>query len=86
MGDASPSELKLLTEFPKPDVLIIPYPYVSTPAALKLLELLLPCKIVLLHLPLQENDPDGVWQSVEPGLEYLKAYLYVPKMGETLNL
>lgn len=86
MGDASPSELKLLAEFPKPDVLIIPYPYVSTPAALKLLEPLLPCKIVLLHLPLQENDPDGVWQSVEPGLEYLKAYLYVPEMGETLNL
>ena len=85
LGDASPMELKKLSDHPKPDVLIIPYPYVSTPPALKLLEALLPCKIVLLHLPLRENDPDGVWQSVEPGLEYLKAYLYVPELGETLK-
>lgn len=86
LGDASPSELKHFADFSKPDVLIVPYPYVNTLAALKLLETLLPCKIVLLHLPLQDNDPDGVWQSVMPGLEYLKANLYVPEMGETLNL
>ena len=86
LGDASPSELKHFADFPKPDVLIVPYPYVSTPVALKLMEALLPCKILLLHLPKQENDPDGVWQSAASGLEYLKAYLYVPEMGETLNL
>lgn len=86
LGDASPSELKRFADFSKPDVLIVPYPYVSTPAAVKLLEALLPCKIVLLHLPLKNNDPDGVWRSAAPGMEYLKAYLYVPKIGETLNL
>lgn len=86
LGDASPSELKHFSDLPKPDVLMVPYPYVSTPLAIKLLEGLLPCKIVLLHLPLRGNDPDGVWQSAAPGLEYLKAYLYMPEMGETLNI
>lgn len=86
LGDASPTELKQLYPFPKPDVLMIPYPYVSTPAALKNVMELLPCKIVLLHMPLQENDPDGIWMSMKDGIEYLKAYLYLPELGETLNL
>ena len=85
LGDASPTELHKLTSFPKPDVLMIPYPYISTPAALKAVETLLPCKIVLLHMPFPENDPEKIWQSVQAGMEYLKAYLYVPQMGETLN-
>lgn len=85
LGDASPTELKKLADFPKPDVLILPYPYVSTPASRKMVEALLPCKIVLLHMPLPENDPDQIWQSVAEGMEYLKMYLYVPKLGETLQ-
>ena len=86
LGDASPVELRKLAAFSKPDVLLIPYPYISTPAALKTVEAYLPCKIVLLHMPLEKNDPEGIWESAEPGMEYLKAYLYVPQMGETLNL
>lgn len=85
LGDASPMELKKFIDFSKPDVLIIPYPYISTPAALKTVEALLPCKIVLLHMPLQDADPEGVWQGVTEGREHLKAYLYVPNLGETLN-
>lgn len=85
LGDASPTELKKLSGHPKPDALIVPYPYVSTPAALKLLEDLLPCKIVLLHLPSASYDPDGVWQTAAPGMEQLKSYLYVPELGETLK-
>lgn len=86
LGDASPMELKRLASFPKPDVLVIPYPYVSTPAALKMVELFLPCKIVLLHLPAQSDDPEGIWQSAQEGMNHLKAYLYVPQVGETLKL
>ena len=85
LGDASPTELRKLAEFPKPDILMIPYPYVSTPAALKMVEVLLPCKIVLLHMPFPDNDPEKIWQTVQDGMEHLKAYLYVPKLGETLN-
>ena len=86
LGDASPMELRKFTSFSKPDVLLIPYPYISTPTALSIVEAYLPCKIVLLHMPLPENDPESIWQIVDPGLEYLKAYLYVPKMGEILNI
>ena len=85
LGDASPSQMKQFAPFPKPDVLIVPYPYICTDMALKVLESYLPCKIVLLHLPLQENDPDGIWQTAAPGMEQLKAFLYVPQIGETLN-
>lgn len=85
MGDASPLELKRFSGFPKPEVLMVPYPYVSTPATLKLLEDLLPCKIVLLHLPDLSCDPEKIWQAVAPGLEQLKQYIYLPGMGETLN-
>lgn len=86
LGDASPMELKKFASFPKPDVLMIPYPYISTPAALKTVEAYLPCKIVLLHMPLPENDPEKIWQSAAEGMKHLKAYLYVPKMGETLTI
>lgn len=85
LGDASPLEMKKLSGLPKPDVLVVPYPYVSTPPALKLLEGLLPCKIVLLHLPSFDYDPESVWQTAAPGMEQLKTYLFVPEMGETLN-
>ncbi len=86
LGDASPIQMKRLAEERKPDVLILSYPYVSTPAALKIVEQYLPCKIVLLHLPLKEKDPDGIWQEAEAGLHQLKPYLYVPKVGQTIHL
>ena len=85
LGDASPTEMKRLAAISKPDVLMIPYPYISTPAALKMVQAFLPCKIVLLHMPLHNADPERIWQSVAEGMEYLKAYLYVPEMGETLQ-
>ena len=86
MGDAAPTQLKELSALPKPDVLMVPYPYVSTPAACKLLEAYLPCKILLLHLPSQTCDPEGLWQVIAPGLEQLKQYIVLPEMGETITL
>lgn len=86
MGDAAPTQLKELSDYPKPDVLMVPYPYVSTPAACKLLEAYLPCKILLLHLPSQTCDPEGLWQVIAPGLEQLKQYIVLPEMGETITL
>ena len=35
LGDASPTEMRRFADFLKPDVLMIPYPYISTPAALR---------------------------------------------------
>ena len=85
LGDASPSQMKQFSSFLKPDVLIVPYPYVSTPAALKMVEAYLPCKIVLLHMPERANDPEHIWQNAAEGMEQLKANLYVPALGETLQ-
>lgn len=86
LGDASPSELRKFSAFPKADVLMVPYPYISTPAALRLVENLRPCKIAVLHLPDREHDPEGLWQTILPGLERLKAYICVPPMGQTLKI
>ncbi|MBE6934540.1 MAG: MBL fold metallo-hydrolase [Ruminococcaceae bacterium] len=85
LGDASPVQIRALSDCPKPDVLIVPYPYVSTPSVIQLLETFLPCKIVLLHLPLKEKDPEGIWQIIAPGVAQLKQYLYLPQIGETIH-
>ena len=42
-GDASPQQLKLLCDCPKPDVLIVPFPYVATEASIRQLQNYLPC-------------------------------------------
>ena len=86
LGDAAPTELKKFTSYPKPDVLMVPYPYISTPAALRQVEAVLPCKVVLLHLPDPELDPEGLWQSIGPGMACLKSDLCIPQLGQTLEL
>ena len=86
LGDAAPTELKKLMPTAKPDVLMVPYPYVSTPAALKQVEALLPCKIVLLHLPAPNRDPEGLWQRIQAAVESLGGALYIPQMGQILEL
>lgn len=86
LGDASPSEWKRFADCARPDVIAVPYPYVSTPSAIKLLEAQLPCKIVLLHLPEKEDDPQNIWQAIAPGVAQLRQNILLPRMGETLNL
>ena len=86
LGDASPLQLKAFSPFPKPDILMIPYAFVSSPSAIKLLEQYLPCKIILLHLPAPEDDPDGIWQAIGDGVKQLEQYLYLPQMGESVCL
>lgn len=86
LGDAAPQQLKLLSVFPKPDVLIVPFPYVSTESAIRQIEEFLPAKIVLIHMPLRSNDPDGLWEMVAPAIEKLGQNIYCPQIGENLTL
>ncbi|MBE7032451.1 MAG: hypothetical protein E7401_05775 [Ruminococcaceae bacterium] len=65
MGDASPLELKNFSDFHKPDVIIVPYAYAISTSAWKSTKNTGVKTIVLLHLPLRENDPYGLWQAVE---------------------
>lgn len=86
MGDAAPTQLRKLEHFPQPDVLVVPFAYLATESAVAMLQLYLPCHIVLVHMPLRDNDPAGIWNAVAPGMAQLKKYIHVPAMGETITL
>ena len=86
MGDGAPAQLKHYAAFKKPDVLVLPFAYLSTPAALRQVQEFLPCKVVLLHMPLPESDDVGLWQAVAPALDALREWVVVPQMGQTITL
>ena len=87
LGDASPSQWKGREELPRPDVLIVPYAYATTPAAWEATKALGAEQIVLLHLPPREDDPVGLWSAVENTAgEALGSLLLIPEMGQTLML
>ena len=86
MGDASPLALDAMKEFPGPDVLIAPYPYASSPAAIRKVHMIHPDRIVLVHLPLKERDPEGLWPSVASAASQLQIPMIIPDMGQSLFL
>ncbi len=83
-GDASPLVWKTM-DLPKPDLLIVPYAYAATPAAWKQTMALGAEKIILLHLPLREEDPLGLWAAVEETTAG-DPRLMIPDLGETITL
>ena len=85
MGDAGPLQWKSCDNLPRPDVLIAPYAYANTKAAWEL-TCALTDKVVLLHLPDRANDPYGLWQSVETVTTGSNTKLWLPEIGETINL
>lgn len=86
LGDAAPQQLKLLSAYPKPDVLIVPFPYLATEVTVKQIEAYLPCQIVLVHMPAKDNDPDGIWEMVTPAMKKLGQYVHCPEICENLTL
>ncbi len=84
MGDASPLVLKRLRDFPKPDVLIAPFAYATTPSAWRNAKDTGTKEIVVLHMPLMDNDSEGIWASVKNTTENAE-YLHIPEMGEKLS-
>jgi len=81
MGDAAPLQWKNRTDLPKPDVLIAPYAYANTKAAWDLSSTLAN-KVVLLHLPERNNDPYGLWESVEATTTGASVKLWIPQIGD----
>ena len=70
----------------KPDVLIAPYAY-AMGTGWELTKALSPKVLILLHLPDRENDPAGLWESVETTLQEAHSMqVYIPQMGQTLTL
>ena len=82
-GDAAPTQWKNL-QIPKPDILFVPYAYCTTPSAWSATCVLGAEKIVLLHMPKQEEDTVGLWTAVEETTG-MPQCLYLPKMGEKIQ-
>lgn len=85
MGDASPMELKKLSAFPKPDVLIVPYAYAGTPAAWKKTKQACCGTVAVLHLPAKDKDPCDLWQQVADTTKG-DPCLWIPQIGESIAL
>lgn len=64
-GDAAPTQWRDRKDLPKPDVLILPYAYATTSAAWSLTQSLGAQKVVILHLPSQDDDEAGLWDAIE---------------------
>ena len=62
-GDASPTQWRN-ANLPKPDVMIVPYAYCTTPAAWDTTKALGAKTIILVHMPAQKNDDLGLWNAV----------------------
>jgi len=86
LGDASPSQMRLLGACRRPDTLIVPYAYASTPSAFSIVRSIAPENIVILHMPLRENDPNYLWSLVENTVAGVIApRVFIPDMGQTLE-
>lgn len=84
-GDAAPTQWEGSSI--RPDVLFAPFAYAATPAAWRIVERLAPERLVLLHLPTRDNDPEGLWQAVETTLFRCRDIpVTIPDMGETLTI
>lgn len=81
LGDASPNQWKSREALPRPDVLICPYAYASTQASWRMTQSLGAKKIVLLHLPVPEEDPFGLWAAVTQIIGENSA-VFIPEMKE----
>ncbi len=83
MGDASPLVLRDMTYLLKPEVVIVPYAYAATASAWRMTKELGADTIILLHLPLPENDTYGLWNSVK-NITQDDDCLYIPNIGESI--
>lgn len=85
MGDASPLEIKKFAQEKAPDVLIVPYAYVTTKSAWEAAKKLGAKKIILLHMPQKQNDRHNLWQAMEETVGDYKN-LIIPEIGEVVEL
>ena len=71
----------------RPDVLIVPYPYVTTRMGLQVVRNFAPKALVVVHMPAVDNDPDGIWSMVQRGMAaHRDIPMYVPDLGEKVFL
>ena len=85
MGDAVPSQWHGIGQ--RCDVVIAPFAYALSDSAWRMTCELAKEAVVLVHMPLKENDPAGLWPQVEAVTgKYCPVSLYVPKIGDTIEM
>ena len=85
MGDSSPLEWRNKENLPIPDVVIVPFAFANTPSAWKITKSLGAKDIVIVHMPVREEDTYGIWEAVEDTVNDEKN-VFIPKMGETIEI
>jgi len=84
LGDATPSQWHGVEE--RADVVIAPFAYALSESAWKMTRALTDA-VILLHMPLEENDPAGLWPQVKQITHgSLSPKLFIPAIGETVFL
>ena len=87
LGDASPLQWKRMGALPRPDVLLLPFAYTTTPSGWELVRSLGAKEVVLLHMPDKMQDPYGLWSAVQAVCgSHPEPRLWTPGMGESLIL
>ena len=85
-GDASPVQLGK-NPLPKVDVLVATFAYASSRVGWHTVKTLAPENVVLVHFPLRDYDPNGIW---EDALKIVGqdpvGTVYIPEMGQTVFL
>ncbi len=85
MGDASPANLKNMSENSKPDILFAPFSYFNSPSSLRLVKNLGAEKIFILHLPNENNDEFNI-NSIVMGNIKNEPDIKIINLGETIIL
>lgn len=85
LGDAAPTQWESRAE--RAETLFAPFAYVTTQAGWRIVESLAPRRLVLLHMPARDNDPERLWRAVEKMLSQNRDIpATIPEMGETITI
>ena len=87
LGDASPLQWKNWRITLKPDVIMVPFAYATNETGWEMVRRLQPETVVVLHMPLESNDPVGLWPMVRgTTVGEQKIRILIPQMGEAFEL
>ena len=84
LGDAVPSQWRSVRE--KCDVIIAPFAYALSDSAWQM-TCSMAKTVVLVHMPLRDNDPAKLWPQVEAVIgRFCPVELHIPAIGETIEI
>lgn len=86
-GDATPNAWRGLADSLRVHTLICPYAYATGSAGWQVVKELAPQKVILVHFPLKENDPQGLWDAALKTVKQAPVgQVFIPQMGQTVTV